>query len=124
MPHNTLPTHFLWLKNTSPAVHSPNLIRHPRNAQLAAKQAQLAARGLAHGVLQVLAVALAVGPLDVLHVERVPVEADEAGDEQLLAEGVLARGGDGVLQQEGVAHGAVDDAVEDVCEDFALEREK
>lgn len=48
------------------------------------------------------------------------MEAHEARDEQLAAQGVLARGGDGVLQQQGVADGAVDDAVEDVREEFAL----
>lgn len=48
------------------------------------------------------------------------MEADEARDEQFPAERVLARGGDGVLQEEGVSDGAVDDAVEDMCEEFTL----
>lgn len=48
------------------------------------------------------------------------MEAHETRDEQFAAQGVLAGGGDGVLQEEGVADGAVDDAVENVCEEFAL----
>ena len=45
--------------------------------------------------------------------------AHDAADEQL---GALFAGfeGDGLLEEEGVAYGAVDDAVEDVREGFAL----
>lgn len=107
--------------NLSSILHPPYLVGHPRNAQLAAEHAPFAAGGAAHGVLQVLAVALAIGLLDVLHVEGVPVEAHEARDEQFAAQRVLAGGGDGVLQEEGVADGAVNDAVEDVCQEFALD---
>lgn len=49
------------------------------------------------------------------------MEAHEARDEQFAAQRVLAGGGDGVLQEEGVADGAVNDAVEDVCQEFALD---
>lgn len=66
--------------NLSSILHPSYLVGHPRNAQLAAEHAPFAAGGAAHGVLQVLAVALAIGLLDVLHVEGVPVEAHEARD--------------------------------------------
>lgn len=49
------------------------------------------------------------------------MEAHEARDEQFAAQRVLAGGGDGMLQEEGVADRAVDDAVEYVCEEFALD---
>jgi len=52
------------------------------------------------------------------------VQAHEAGDQQLVAQlvGLVAVGDvfDRVVQKQGVAGGAVDDAVEDVCYDFAL----
>jgi hypothetical protein len=48
------------------------------------------------------------------------VVAHEARDEQLAAQVVAARGRQRVVQQHGVADRLVDDAVEDVREDFAL----
>lgn len=45
----------------------------------------------------------------------VPVKADEARRQQLAAQFVLAGRRESVVQEQGVAHGAVDDAVEDVC---------
>lgn len=53
----------------------------------------------------------------------VPVVAHEAGDEQLAAQAVLAGRRDGVVQEERVADRPVDDAVQDVCEEFALGRD-
>jgi hypothetical protein len=48
------------------------------------------------------------------------VVAHKAGDEQLAPQLVAPRRRQRVVQQHGVAHGLVDDAVEDVREDFAL----
>lgn len=48
------------------------------------------------------------------------METDEAGDEQLRALTTGAGFADGLVEEDGIAHGAVDDAVEDVCEGFAL----
>lgn len=44
----------------------------------------------------------------------VPVEADEAGDEEFAAQVVLPGGREGVVQEECVADRFVDYAVEDV----------
>lgn len=55
---------------------------------------------------------------DFLKVFGLPVEAHEAGDEEFGA--VFAGFGDGLVEEEGVADGAVEDAVEDVGEGFAL----
>lgn len=65
-------------------------------------------------------VALAVCTAHGLHVPGVPVHADEPRGQQLVAELVLAGGGQGVVEEEGIADGAVDDAVEDVGEKFTL----
>ena len=48
------------------------------------------------------------------------MEAHQAANEQLATELVLLGRRQGVVQQEGVADGLVDDAVEDVCEEFSL----
>lgn len=88
-----------------------HIIRHPRDAQLSNKQTPLSTRRIPHSILQILSVAFAVGLLDGLHVVRIPVEADHARDEKLTAEPVLARGGDGVVEEEGVSDGLVDHAV-------------
>lgn len=97
-------------------------MRHAGDAQLLAEGAPEARGGAADGLLQLGPVALAVGLADGGHVGGVPVDADEARGEQLVAELVLAGGGDGVVEEEGVADGAVDDAVEDVREELALGR--
>lgn len=51
--------------------------------------------------------------------QPVPMEAHEPGDQQL---GAVARrlGREGLVQEQGVADGPVDDAVEDVGEGLAL----
>jgi hypothetical protein len=53
------------------------------------------------------------------------VDPHEPRDEQFVAQLVVlvVRGdvGDGVLEEQGVSRGFVDDAVENVCYDFALE---
>lgn len=90
------------------------MVRHPGDAQLLAEHAPGPARGLPDGVDEVVLVPLAVGPANGLHVVAVPVQAHEAGREQLVAQRVFARRRDGVVDEEGVADGTVDDAVEDV----------
>jgi hypothetical protein len=95
-------------------------VRHPRDTQLLAERAPEPRRRSADGILQFGAIPLAVGLTHGRHVRGVPVDADEARGEELVAELVLAGGGDGVVQEEGIADGAVDDTVEDVCEEFAL----
>lgn len=69
-------------------------------------------------MLQPVPVFASIFRLDLLQVLGLPVEAHKPADEQLGA--VLAGLGDGLVQQEGVAHGAVENAVEDVGEGFAL----
>lgn len=49
---------------------------------------------------------------------RLPVEADEAGDQKFGA--VFGGFRERLVEQEGVSNGAVDHAVEDVRERFAL----
>jgi hypothetical protein len=49
---------------------------------------------------------------------RLPVEADEAGDQKFGA--VFGGFRESLVEQEGVSNGAVDHAVEDVRERFAL----
>lgn len=46
--------------------------------------------------------------------------SDEARDKQLAAQAVLAGAGDGVVEEEGVTDRAVDNAIENVREEFAL----
>lgn len=69
-------------------------------------------------------VLLAVGPLHAHEVCPVPVQAHEARDQELVAQlvGLVAVGDvfDRVVQEQRVAGGAVDDAVEDVRYYFAL----
>jgi len=57
--------------------------------------------------------------LNSLQMQPVPMEAHEPGDQQL---GAVARrlGREGLVQEQGVADGPVDDAVEDVGEGLAL----
>lgn len=57
--------------------------------------------------------------LDALQMQPVPVKAHEPRDQQL---GAVARrlGGEGLVQEQGVADGPVQDAVEDVGEGLAL----
>lgn len=58
--------------------------------------------------------------------QLVPMDADETGNEQFISQlFVLVPIGDVadcVLEEEGVAGGFVDDAVEDVGDDFALHK--
>jgi hypothetical protein len=103
----------------------------PRLAQRDAKLPKVALGSLFEVLLHHLAILLFVLGLDARQVQTVPVQSDEARDEQLVAllalvfgrgRGlVLARGAAGgggldevhqrVVQQHGVAGGAVDDAV-------------
>jgi hypothetical protein len=53
-------------------------------------------------------------------VVRVPVVSDKTRDEQFPTETVLARRRDGVVQQESVSDGSVDDAIENMREEFTL----
>ena len=101
-------------------LHPSHIIRRARNTQRGTKLAPLPARGIPHAVLQVPAILLTEGTLNQRHVRRVPVVADEPADEQLAAQLVAARGRQRVVQQHGVADRLVDDAVEDVREDFTL----
>lgn len=48
------------------------------------------------------------------------MEPYEARGEQLAAQPVLFGRREGVVDEEGVADGLVDDAIEDVCEELAL----
>ena len=51
---------------------------------------------------------------------RFPVESDQARDEQFGSFFAGAGFAEGLVEEEGVAHGAVDGAVEDVGECFSL----
>jgi hypothetical protein len=95
-------------------------VRHPGDAQLLTKGAPEARSGATDGLEKLNAVSLAVGLAHGRHVGGVPVDADEARGEELVAELILAGRGDGVVQEECIADGAVDDAVEDVGEELAL----
>lgn len=95
-------------------LHPPHIIAHPPHAELLAELAPRALGAVPDRLLQLLAVPRAIFPLDELHVRPVPVVAHEAGDEQLGAQGVGFRERQGVVEEEGVADGPVDDAVEDV----------
>lgn len=108
------------LPPSADSFYAANVIGHARNAQLQAKDAPFTARRVADRILQLPAVALRVRLLDGLHVHGVPVVADKARDEQLAAQVVLARGRERVVQQQGVSHGSVYDAVEDMGKKFAL----
>lgn len=59
-------------------------------------------------------VAFPILDLDTVQVRPVPMEAHEARDQQLDA---VARrlGREGLVQEQGVADGPIQDAVEDVC---------
>lgn len=61
---------------------------------------------------------------DTPQMPTIPVQPHEPADEQLVPQldGRVVRGdvGEGVMEQERVAQRAVDDAVEDVREEFAL----
>lgn len=48
------------------------------------------------------------------------MDTNETGGKELMAELVLTGGGDGVVQEKGVADRPVDDAIEDMGEEFAL----
>lgn len=63
-------------------------------------------------------VLFAVGALDSRQVLAVPMIADEARREQLAPQLVLAR--EGVVEEKRVAHGLIDDAVQDVRQELAL----
>jgi hypothetical protein len=95
-----------------------------RRTQAHHELAEFPLGGLVQGLFEGDAVLVVVLPLDARQVGAVPVQADEAGDQQFVAELVVlvVRGDvlDGVLEEEGVARGFVDDAVEDVGYDFAL----
>lgn len=99
-------------------------LRHPHNTQLPTKLAPLATRPLPHRLGKINPVPLPVGLLHGLHVQRIPVEADEARDEQLASEAVLSGRREGVVEEEGVSDGFVDDAVENVGQELALEERK
>ena len=96
----------------------------PQLAQLQHKVPEVALGRIVDRVLQRDAVLLVVLLLDAHQVQLVPVHAHEAGDEQLVAQLVVLvvrrDVAQRVLQQERVARGLVDDAIEDVCDDFAL----
>lgn len=77
-------------------------------------------RGLSHHVLELPPVALAEGLSDGRHVRGVPVQADESGGQELVTELILLGGCEGVVEEEGVADGAVDDTIEDVGKEFTL----
>lgn len=97
------------LRDTLNRLH---IVRNAADAQLATKQAPVeAARGLADGLLHVLVVSAAVGSLDGDHVMPIPVEADEAGNQEFAAQLVAFGGGEGVVDEQSVADGFVDDAV-------------
>lgn len=51
---------------------------------------------------------------------RIPVKSDETRGEKFVTELVFAGCGEGVMQEESVADGTVDYAVEDVREEFSL----
>ena len=91
------------------------------DAQLLAEGAPKTRRRAPDSVLQLHAVPLPIGFAHGGHVRGVPVEAYEARREQLVAELILLGSRDGVVEEESVADGAVDDAVEDMCEEFTLE---
>ena len=90
------------------------MVRYARDAQRLAELAPLAAGGLAHGLLEADVVAVEEGGLDGGHVVEVPVVTDQAGDEELAAEGIALGGRQGVVQEQGIPDRLVDDAVEDV----------
>ena len=97
-----------------------DVVWHPRDAKLQAKDAPFSAGGVADRILQLAAVPLAVRLLDRLHVRRVPVVADEAGHEKLAAQAVLARRSERMMQEQRVADGAVNHTVENVRQQLAL----
>lgn len=113
--------HLFRLSDTDSNLLKPShVIRRAGDAQLTTEKPPLAAGRLANGLREALAVTLAVGLLDSTHMVRVPVVSDEARDKQLAAQAVLAGAGDGVVEEEGVTHRAVDNAIENVREEFAL----
>ena len=101
-------------------VKPPHIRGRSSYAQLFTKHAPFATRGLSHSISKASVVTLAVGLLDGTHVVRVPVITDKTRDEQFSTETVLARCTDCVVQQEGVSDGSVDDAVENMREEFTL----
>lgn len=93
----------------------PHIIRHPRDAQLTTELPPFPTRAILNRLLKVLAVPLAIGLLDSLHVVPVPVVPHKSGDEQFPPQRVLLGCSQGMVDEQGVAYGLVDDAVEDVC---------
>ena len=63
-------------------------------------------------------VTLLILGFDAIQVLRFPVEADQPRHEQLGA--VFAGFGEGLVEEEGVADGSVEDAIKDVGEGFSL----
>lgn len=89
-------------------------LRHPRDTKLSAELAPLTTGPFPHGLREIDPVALPVRLLDSLHVDRVPVEADESRDEQFASEAILSRSREGVVEEQGISDGSVDDAVENM----------
>lgn len=104
--------------------HPLNSLEPSGPCQLPHKLPQIPLRSILQVVLQRVLVLLAVGPLHAHEVCPVPVQAHEARDQELVAQlvGLVAVGDvfDRVVQEQRVAGGAVDDAVEDVRYYFAL----
>jgi hypothetical protein len=109
----------------APPVRARPLASSPR--QLPHKLPQIPLRSILQVLFQRPLVLLAVSPFHAHQQPAVPVQPHQARDQQLVAQlvrlVVVADVFDRVVQQQSVARGPVDHAVEDVRYYFALDRE-
>jgi len=96
------------------------MVRHSIDAQLPAEKPPLSTRPLLNSVLQILPVSRRIRLLHLLQVDAIPVEAHQPRDEQLAAQAVLLGRREGVVEEQGVAGGLVDNAIKDVGDEFTL----
>lgn len=101
-------------------LESLDIIRHPSYTQLRAELSPFTSRTILDHFLHILAVPLGVSLLDLRHVLPIPVEPHQPGGQQLTTQAVFLGHRECVVHELSITSGLVDDAVEYVCEKFAL----
>lgn len=101
-------------------LESLDVIRHPSYTQLRAELSPFTSRTILDHFLHVLAVPLGVSSLDLCHVLSIPVVSHQSGSQQLTAQAVFLGSCECMVHKLSVTSGFIDDAVENMCEKFAL----
>ena len=101
--------------------------RTPHLTKLTHELPKIALGRLLNILLQLAPELLRILPLDPLQMQLIPMDAHDPRNQQLIPQllglVVVRNVLDGVVDQQRVARGLVDDAVEDVRDDFALRKE-